>query len=279
MKKTKIKKPPKVYDSDTIKNLFFYIGIKSNPNIEPMKSPPIQNQIKDPIKAMLNPNIVMSNLQPNLNNMPSYLTMNNTKNMISEPAIFKNYSNPFINNSITPINPTPIAPLAPMNTFLANASNMIIQPNLSLAANPINPLGNYVQIPVMIANRPPAGPWGVLDNIGTINDQMNINNLAPADAAFLPSNMQKIFDNNIFIQQGNNSTNPMNIPNNQNINNLNNQNNSTFMNSYLNSFQEFETRMFNIIKNQNRTLQLIKDDNDKTHDTLNKIKQELNSLK
>ena len=238
--------------------------------------------MKDPIKALLNPNMVLSNLQPNLNNMPSYLTINNTKNMISEPAIFKNYSNPFINNSITPMNTTPIAPLAPMNTFLANASNMIIQPNLSLAANPINPLGNYVQIPVMIANRPPAGPWGVLDNIGTINDQMsinNINNLAPADAAFLPSNMQKIFDNNIFIQQGNNSTNPMNIPNNQNINNLNNPNNSTFMNSYLNSFQEFETRMFNIIKNQNRTLQLIKDDNDKTHDTLNKIKQELNSLK
>ena len=205
--------------------------------------------------------------------------------MINEPAIFKNYSNPLFNNSITPLNPTPIAP---MNTFLANTSNMIIQPNLSLAANPINSLGNYVQIPVMIANRPPAGNWSVLDNLGTINDQMALNNLAPTmpipnDTSFLQgsaSNMQKIFDNNIFIQQGNNNNNnPMNNPNNQNINNNNNQGNNTFMNSYLNSFQEFETRMFNIIKNQNRTLQLIKDDNEKTHDTLNKIKLELNLLK
>ena len=253
------------------------------------------------------------NQQPNLN-MPSFLTINNNKNMMNEP-IFKNYTNPMYNGNIpqmnipqmTPMtqmpqmqqipqmpqintmNPTPIAP---MNSFLANTSNMIIQPNLSLATtNPINtlgnplanPLGNYVQIPVMIANRPPTGNWAMLDNMGNMNENMALNNIASSDAAFLQgsaSNMQKIFDNNIFIQQGNNSSNaPINNPNNQSITTSNNQGSNSFVNTYLNSFQEFETRMFNIIKNQNRTLQNIKEDNDKTHETLNNIKKELNLLK
>ena len=113
---------------------------------------------------------------------------------------------------------------------------------------------------------------------------MTITNLAPNDnGGFLQStgsNMQKIFDNNIFIQQGNNNNNnPMNNANNPNLINNANQNNNSLVAAYVSSFQEFENRMFEIIKTQNRTLKLIKEDNDKTHETLNKIKQELNLLK
>lgn len=153
----------------------------------------------------------------------------------------------------------------------------------------MNPLGNYVQIPVVIAKGPPPpvpqnnGNWNLMDNLGNINDQMTIANLAPSDGGFLQSsgtNMQKIFDNNIFIQQGNNNNNnPMSNGNNPSLMNSSNQNNNSLVATYLSSFQDFENRMFEIIKTQNKTLKLIKEDNDKTHDTLNKIKLELNILK
>ena len=242
---------------------------------------------------LLNQNNPAANPQPNLNNMLSYVTINN-RNMVNEPVVFKNYSNPVFANAapqnISTINNIAPAPMAPMNTFLANTSNMIIQPNLSLAASPmtpINQLGNYVQIPVMIAKGPPTnnGNWNVIDNIGNINDQMTgFTNLGPNDnGGFLQnsgSNMQKIFDNNIFIQQGNNNNNnPMNNVPNPSQSSNNTQSNNGLVAAYVASFQEFENRIFEIIKTQNRTLKMIKEDNDKTHDTLNKIKQELNILK
>lgn len=265
------------------KDFFLSLGIKSNQNLEQNKSPTSQNPVKDPIKSILNPNMASVNNQPS---MPSYLTIN-SKSHASEPAaLFKNYSNPIFNNNMQPVAPTPT--IGPMNTFLANTSNMIIQPNLSLAtANPIapmNPLGNYVQIPVMIAaNRAPAGNWTVLDNLGNLNENMAINNLASNESGFMQGtapNMQKIFDNNIIIQQGNNSNaNPINPAGTQNMISSSNPPNNSMVNTYLSSFQEFENKMLNIIQNQNKKLQIIKEDNDRTNQTLNTIKQELNQLK
>lgn len=267
-----------------------------------MKSQPCQHN-QDQMKTNMNPSITMTNMsnnQQNFNSIPPYFTVNNnTKNMINEPVMFKNYSNNLLNGN-TPINQNNPVNLNQMNPFIAGNNNNLLMPqNLTMGQNSMNSLGNFVQIPVMIANRPSPqiqqipqqfpmpmpmqGNWAVVDSFGNFNEQMGINNMAPNDAGILSnqnSNMQKIFDNNIFIQQGNhNNNNPMNNPNNQNVENNQNYQMNNIMSSYMSSFQEFETRMFDIIKNQNRTLQLIKDDNDKTHETLNKIKQELTQLK
>lgn len=247
----------------------------------------IQNQndipsvkVKDQMKPI--PQTYMQGpIPPNMMGVAApFIAVNNNRQIINEskPAIAAIAPNIAINPQ-------------PFNPFIANANNMYIPPNISLAGSPMGtmgamgaPIGNYVQIPVMIANpgQPrPANPGsiGFLDNINNMNDQFT--NLNGNDGYYGGSsaNMQKIYDNNIFIQQsGNNPVSPVNPLTNNNFVN-GNQCNNNFTSTYLNSFQDFENKMFNIIKNQNRTLQLIKEDNDKTHDALNKIKVELNSLK
>lgn len=188
-----------------------------------------------------------------------------------------------------------------LNSFLG-PGNMYIQPNFPIPS--AAPISNYMQIPVMIANTNQARGLGYVDASGSLNEQyanangnmnmnmtgingMNMNAMNGMSESFFNGgnpNMQKMYENGMFVQAGinPNSQNP-NVPTNLNMGigafgGLSSQMAGGIASSYLGLFQEFENKM-NEIKGQNRILQSMKEDNDKTHESLGRIKAELNNLK
>ena len=189
-----------------------------------------------------------------------------------------------------------------LNSFLG-AGNMYIQPNFPIPS--AAPISNYMQIPVMIANTNQARGLGYVDaSGGNINDQyanangnmngvngingINMNGMNGMNESFFNGgspNIQKIYENGIFVQAGINPSSPNpNISANLNMGmgafgGLSSQVAGGIASSYLGLFQEFENKIMNVIKSQNKILQSMKEDNDKTHESLGRIKLELNNLK
>lgn len=188
-----------------------------------------------------------------------------------------------------------------LNSFLG-AGNMYIQPNFPIPS--AAPISNYMQIPVMIANPNQARGLGYVDPSGgnipeqyaSANGNMNMNGLNGINMNSINGmnenffnggnpNIQKIYENGIFVQAGINPSSPNpNVSTNLNMGmgafgGLSSQVAGGIASSYLGLFQEFENKIMNVIKGQNKILQSMKEDNDKTHESLGRIKLELNNLK